>query len=262
MIVNRREFLVLGGSALPLFINTNPILGRNDEKFIPLLATKPPAHYKINFKNYPTFSELSLLVGLQQALPEQDFVFRMRTKYNNINKENAEAQFLSDEVIFNEMAFIIDRAKISTGTAHTVKKWRNVIIQKLYDSATYKPLITEELEPGKQPYGVRRRRTWIAKLCRRGCGNVIVASRKAIESLQLTHNDAEKQYTEQYYKSIIVEEGEIMEEPFALIGYSGSSPYDQSMVMAIYNNIKLPNNQIAGAISPEHDIVNYWVRII
>lgn len=222
---------------------------------------------------------LSAFVGFQPLKPGVDsrppMAFLMKSKY-------VDTVVTPDEVPYTGMAFSIDKADVELGKPASMKEWRRRIVSYLIENAEPDLLWTDRaggidatIERLKKnnpdssiavssagimieyenslKFNLQRKMSAIAKVTRRGMGNRLIGSRSAVEELLEFIPESQQSRL----KIIIFEDGEIQKDPWLLVGYNGTSPYDTGLAFVYKGN----SHGGQGALV-DNDVKRYWRRLI
>ena len=90
------------------------------------------------------------------------------------------------------------------------------------------------------PFNFQRRREQIAKITRRGVGNVLVACKQGLIDINMTTERGISSLTHSKTRTVVFETGEVTPEPFAVLGYKGHQPDKDVPKFISYNEHTMP----------------------
>lgn len=105
------------------------------------------------------------------------------------------------------------------------------------------------LDERTAPFVMQRRRSYIARMTRRGMGNVLIGCDEGLAALNL---DLTKLHN---MKGIVrFKTGEVVRVPFVLIGYNGNNCADSALIMV--------HDEKGRAAFVPHKISRYWTKLV
>lgn len=212
--------------------------------------------------------ELDQFLGVQEI---GKWVFMMKLKYTEGVREvqdpnNPFATVPGSAQPFQEMALTIDKAEVGELQMMHLDEWQEEAVRRLLAEAEVS-LLENDLDPtGVHPepekqllFALQRRGSKIARITRRGRGNVLIGTKGALK--QLSIDEEWNKAVRQMYKIVEVPDGYAgTKGDFAMVGYKGSNKYDTSLALSLAPK-PMKSGKYFGSIVGQN-IKDYWKKII
>lgn len=212
--------------------------------------------------------DMDPFLGIQEI---GKWVFLMKSKYTEGIREiqdpnNPFATVPGTAQPFQEMSLIIDKTEVGELNIMTLENWREEAVRRLLAEAEVS-LLKDDLDSTKPHpelekqmlFALQRRGSKIARITRRGRGNVLIGTKGALK--QLSVNEEWNESIRQMYKIVEVPDGYAgTKGDFAMVGYKGTSKYDTAIALSLAPK-PMKSGKYFGSIVAER-IKDYWKKII
>ena len=203
-------------------------------------------------------AEMDSFLGVQEI---GKWVFLMKAKYVEGVKEDSDMPM---PIPFQEMALCVEKEEVGELQMMHLDEWREEAVRRLLAEAEVWYLtddFDERVDNTEKTrlFALQRRRTNIAKITRRGLGNVVIGTAGALKALSV-----DEEWSKGFWagiQKVEVPDGYAgMTEDFAMVGYKGKSKYDSAIALSLAPK-PMKSGKYFGSIVGSN-IAKYWKRII